>query len=100
MLLRVSHPIFELRAQRDGSSGIVWKTEIDNVDVPRRRLGDELIFGEAWQIGDSFVTARAVNRSRVSGHHVGVYVDRIDRIGGRDLVVIAEHVEDVSAVRF
>lgn len=36
----------------------------------------------------------------VTGHDVGVHIDRINRIGNGDFVVGAENIEDVTAIAF
>jgi len=36
----------------------------------------------------------------VTGHDVGVHIDRINRIGNGDFVVAAENIEDVTTIAF
>ena len=42
--------------------------------------------------------AAILHRAGSSTHHVRVDIDRIDRIGHADAVVVAQHVADVAAV--
>ena len=100
VLARVIDPARELRARCDGTSWIVWKTKIDEIDMLLRRLGHEIVFRRAGQIMNALVAAILSCRARVARHHVCVHVHRIDRIGDRDFVLAAENIEDVTAIVF
>ena len=100
MLTRVINPAGKLLARRDRAGRVVGKTKINEIDMFLWRLGNEIVFGRAWQINDAFVTAVFSRRARVTGHHVGVDIDRINRIGDRDFVLVAENIEDVPAIAF
>jgi hypothetical protein len=65
-----------------------------------RRLGHKIIFFRARQIENPFVAAvfRAV--AGVAGHHVCIDINRINRIGDRHLVLIAENIQDITAIAF
>ncbi len=98
MLLRVGDPAFQLRAGRDRAGRVVWETEVDHVGVFVRRLGHEVVFRAAGEVDDAFVAAALVRQTGVAGHHVGIDVDRIDRIRDRDPVLVAEDIEDETAI--
>ena len=36
----------------------------------------------------------------MTSHDVGVYIDRINRIGDRDLILVAKDVENMAAIAF
>ena len=100
MFARVFDPARELRARRHRAGRIVRKTKINQIDMFLRWLGNEIVFRCARQIDDPFVAAVFPGRPRVAGHHVGVDVNRINRIGERDFVLVAENIEDVTAIAF
>src|ERR1700676_2280749 len=100
MLPGVSDPGGQLIARRHCSGRIIWETKVDQIDMCVGRLGHKAGGGRAGQINDSLVTAVGFDRTGMAGHHIGVYVDWINRIGNRDPVLMAEDIENVSAVTF
>jgi hypothetical protein len=100
MFARVIYPVCELRAGCNGTSGIVWKAKIDEIDMLVRWLRHEIVFRRAGQIINALVAAILSCRARVAPHHVCVHVHRIHWIGDRDLILAAENVEDVTAIVF
>ena len=64
------------------------------------RLGNEIIFRSAWQINDPVVTAVFTRGAGVTGHDVRIHVNRINRIGDRDFVFVAENIKNISSIAF
>src|SRR5689334_9000625 len=100
MLSRIINPVNELFACRNRPSRVVWKTEIDDIDVLFRRLGYEIVLSGAWQIHEPFKTSVLARGTGVPRHHVRVDVNRIYRIGDRDLVLVAQNIQDETAIAF
>ena len=65
-----------------------------------RHVGNEAVLCRAWQIHQAGVGAFFIRVAGVAGHHVGVHIHRIDRIGDGDDVALAEDVEDVAGIAF
>ena len=59
---------------------------------------DKAVFGGALEVNKPFVFTGLVGGSGVSGHHVGVDVNGVDRIGDRDFVSGAKDIEDVPRI--
>ena len=100
VLPRVIDPARKLFARRHRAGGIVWKTKINKIDMFLRRFGDKFVFRVARQINDSFVASVFARRAGVTGHHVRVDVNRVNRIGDRDFVLIAKNIENKTAIAF
>ena len=100
MLARIVDPMRELRARRYCPGWIVRKAQINQIDMFFGRLGHEIVFRCAGQIQNSFVIAVSPCRTAVASHHICVDVNRIDRIGDGDLVLIAEDIENETAIAF
>src|SRR6516225_3194563 len=100
MFARVIHPARQLRTRCDGTSWIVWKTKIDEIDVLLRWLRHEVVLRGAGQIMNSVVGAVLSRRAGMTRHDVCVHVHRIDWIRDRNLVLVAENIEDVTAIVF
>jgi len=97
---RVIDPPRELFSRCNGSGWVIRKTEINKIGVFSRWIGDKSILSCARQIQNSFVAPIFSCRPTAARHHVRIDVDRIYRIGDRDSVLIAENVEDVTAIAF
>ena len=65
-----------------------------------RRIGHEIVFGCARQIDDPFVAAISPHASGMAGHDIGVDINRVNRIGDRDFVLMPKDIQDVTAVAF
>ena len=63
-----------------------------------RRFRHKIILNRARQIENAFVVTIGPHQPGVTRHYVGIDVNRINRIGNGDLVLLAEHIEDVTAV--
>ena len=63
-------------------------------------LGNKTVFRRTRQIDNAFITAVLFHRAGVARHHVRVDINRINRIGNRDFVLVAEDIEDVTAIAF
>ncbi len=63
-------------------------------------IGHKAVGGIAWQVEQPCVGAFGIGLAGIAGHHVGVHVHRIDRIGDSDDVAMAEDIEDVAGVAF
>src|SRR4030095_9212174 len=72
MSARVIDPARELRARCDGTSWIVWKTKINEIDMLVRRLRNEIVFRSTGQITNPLVAPILSRRRRVARHHVFV----------------------------
>jgi hypothetical protein len=79
---------------------IIGKTKINKIGVFCRWVGNKSVFSCARQIKNSFVAAIFFCRSAVARHHVRIDVNRIYRVGHGDFVLIAEDIEDVTAIAF
>ena len=64
------------------------------------RLGNESVVGGARQVNDPFVAAVRFRRAAVARHYVRVDIDRVNRIGNRDFVLVAENIENKAAIAF
>ncbi len=100
VLLRVGDPARELRARRNRAGRVVRKAEVNQIGRRVRRLGHEAVCLRAGQINDALVAAAGSGRAGVAGHDVRIDVNRIDRIGDRDLVLVAQDIEDETAIGF
>ena len=98
VLLRILHPGFELGAGGDGTGRVVGEAEIDEVGFFVRNVRDKLVSGIAGQVEQAGVSAVLIGVAGIAGHHVGVHVNRIDRVGDGDDVALAEDVEDVAGI--
>src|ERR1043166_978336 len=96
----VFDPAPELLARRDRASRVVWEAKINKIDMFARRLGYEIVIRRARQINDPFVAAIRTRGSGVPNHHVGIDINWVNRIGNRNLVLIAENIENETAVTF
>src|SRR5690606_16479915 len=94
----VGDPIGELLAGGGGTGGIVGVAQVDEIDPALGNRGDEIILRRAGQVDQSGVGALFIGLTGIPGHHVGVDVDRIDRIGDRDDIVTSENIEDIAGV--
>src|SRR5438132_11956700 len=68
MLTRVINPTGELLARRDRAGRGVGQTKINEIDMCLCRLGNEIVFGRAWQTNDAFGAALFSRRAGVTGH--------------------------------
>ena len=100
MFARVIHPTRQLGTRCDGTSWIVWKAKIDEIDVLLQWLGHEVVLRVAGQIVNPVVATVLSRRAGVARHHVCIHVHPVDWIGHRDLVLPAENIEDVTAIVF
>src|SRR5262245_13373894 len=100
VFVRVIDPARKLRAQCDGTRRVVWKTEIDEIDMLLRWLRHKIVFRRTGQIINALVAAILSYWARVTGHHVCVHIDRIDWIRDGDFVLVAKNIEDVTAIVF
>ena len=100
MLARIVDPTRELRARRYCPGWIVGKAQINQIDMFLRRLGHKIVFRCAGQIENAFVVAVSPWRTGVASHHICVDVNRIDWIGDGHLVLIAEDIENETAIAF
>src|SRR5207244_3393794 len=100
MVPRVLDPIRQLRTRRHRAGWIVGKTKINDVRVFPRRFRNEIILNRAGQIENAFVAAIGPDWPGVPRHYIGIDVNWIDRIGNRDLILLAQNIENVTAVAF
>jgi len=91
-------PGLEVRARGDGARGVVRRAEVDEVDALGRRARHEAVRLVAGQVEDPRIAPVGAARTGTPSHHVGVDVDRVDRIRHRDARVRAEDLLDVPAV--
>jgi hypothetical protein len=89
-----------LRARRHCAGRIVREAKINDIRVFARRFRHKIILHRAGQIKNAFVAAVGANRAGVARHHIGIDVNRINRVGDGDFVLLAENIEDVTAVTF
>jgi len=97
---RVIHPCLELRAIGDGAGRIVRRTQINHIHMPFGRLGDESVARFARQINQLRVSTGLIRFTGVTGHDVGVHINRINRVADGDFVFMAEDIEDIAGVAF
>ena len=100
MFARILDPARQLLARCHRARRIIRKAKIDKIDMFRRRLRNEIVFGGARQIHDPFVTAVFSRGASVARHHVCIDIDWINGIGDCDFVLVAEDIEDVTAIAF
>src|SRR6266705_2925662 len=65
-----------------------------------RRFGNKSILKGAWQIKKTFVAAVWLRRAAMARHHIGIDIDRIDRVRDCDFVLVAKNIEDIPAIGF
>src|SRR4029453_10958543 len=80
--------------------GVIRKTKINQIDMFCRRLRNKSVLKGARQIKKTFVAAVWLRRSAMARHHIGIDIDRIDRIRDCDFVLIAKNIEDIAAIGF
>ena len=74
----VIDPCGELLARGDGSSWIIGKTEIDDIDFLGGRSSDKAVAGIAAQIDESGVGTGGIGIAGISGHDVGIDINGIN----------------------
>ncbi len=83
---------------RDGRpGGVVGEAQVDQVDLGLGQVRDEPVVAGAVQVDDALV-APVDHGAGAAGHHVGVQVDRVDRVGDGDGDVGGEDLLDVAGV--
>ena len=100
MFARIIDPTRQSLGRCHGAGWIVGETEVDHIDVLLRRIGHEIIFDGARQIGDSFVATVVPHLSGMTSHDIGIDVNWINRIGDRDFVLMSKNIQDVTAIAF
>ena len=78
---------------------IVGKAQVDQVHRLGGQVGNEAIFRGAVQIDNALVAA-VPERSTAAGHHIGVQVDRIDRVGDGNANIGGKDFLNVAGVAF
>src|SRR5438067_10009384 len=94
VLTRVIDPTLKLFARCDRPGWVVRETKVSKIDMVLWRLGNESVVGGARQVNDPFVAAVRFRRAAVACHYVRVDIDRVNRIGNRDFVLVADKIED------
>ena len=88
VLLCETHPLREALAVIDGTGRVVRAAEVDDVGpVLWCRKRQESVFFRRHRVDDL-----------PAGHHVGVDVDRIDRVGDEHGVLLIEEIQDVAEI--
>ena len=64
------------------------------------RFGNESVLDRTRQIKNTFVAAICLRPAAVGCHHVRIDVNRVDRIGDRDFVLVPKNIENISAITF
>ena len=100
MFARIIDPTRKLLARCYRTSRIVGETEIHHINLPLRRLGHEIVFHGARQICDSFIAAIIPRTPGMAGHDIGIDINRVNRIGDRDFVLMSKDIQDVAAIAF
>ena len=95
--LGVFDPALERGARHDRAGRVVGRAEIDQVHVLVGQGRLEAVFGRRGQV-DQLAVAAVFGGAGAAGHHVGVHVDGIDRVGHRDDVVDGEDLLHVGGV--
>ncbi len=81
-----------------GPRRVVRKAQINHIDGPIRRLGDEIILRRGRHIDDPRVLARVIARPGASRHDVRIDINGIDRVGHGHHVLDAENLLHVARV--
>ena len=97
-LLGPRDPARELLARRDRAGRIVRRAEVSNIDRGARRLGLEAVRFVADEVREAGIPTIGTGRIGATCHHVRIDVNRIDRIGDRDLRGMREDLLDVAAI--
>src|ERR1051325_6288110 len=100
MFMGVLDPTGKLLAARYGTGRIIGKTKINKIDVLLRWLGGKVVFSSAGHVNDPFVTAVLPRRTGVPGHDIGIDIYRVNRIGDCDFVLVAENIQNKTAIGF
>ena len=64
-----------------------------------RQIGDETVLPGTFQVNDAVIAA-VIKRSGAAGHHVGIQINRIYRIGNRNVNVGGKNLLDIAGVTF
>src|SRR5689334_18776153 len=97
---RVVDPSLQLLAGGDHAGRVVGVAEVDQVDVLTRQLGGKPVVGGGGNVNQPRVTPLVVGGPCAARHHVRVDVDRVDGVDDGDLIVVAEHFQNVPRVAF
>ena len=96
----VVDPSLQFFFAEGGARRVVGVAQVDEVYALFGKLGDEIVFGRAGEVGDVRPFSVGAQLSGASAHYVGVDVDGVDRVGEAYAVVAAEYVSEVSGVAF
>ena len=97
---RIIDPTRKLFARCNRSGGIVRKTKVNQIDMFCRRFRNKSVLSGARQIKKTFVAAVPLRRAAVARHHIGIDIDRIDRVRDCDFVLVAKNIENIPAIAF
>ena len=96
----VIYPSFELFPGGDRTSWVVRKAEINEIDALFRDFRNKIVFLRAREINKPLVGARVVRGPSMTGHHVGVDVNRVNRIDDSDTILMAKNIQNIAAIAF
>ena len=98
VLLGVRHPTGELLARGGGTGRVIGVTQVNDVCLLCGESGHKIIFRGARQVNDAFVLTGVIRVAGVAGHHVGIQIHRIHRVGDGNAVLMAEDIQDVGGI--
>ncbi len=97
----VVHPPLKLLLRDRRAGRVVGEAEIDQIRPLLREIGDEAVRLGAGHIDHiAPVPGFRIVCAGAAGHHVGIHVDRIDRIADRDPRVVRKQLLNVAGVAF
>src|SRR5580700_278340 len=96
----VVNPRLELLPSCHRTGWIIWKAEIDEIDALLWNLWHKAVCLRTRKINESSVVAELIRWSGVTGHYIGVDVNGVDRIDHCDSILIAENIQNVTAIAF
>ena len=98
MAAGIVNPTLQICTGSHRPGGIVGEAQIDDIRRRCRQGGAKVVVRGEGQVLQAAVAPLIICGARMAGHHVGVHVDGVDRIGHRNAVVVPEDVQNVAGV--
>src|SRR5437667_12761346 len=96
--MRIIDPVLQLLASCHRPSWIVRKAKVNQIDMLLWWVRHEIIFRSAGEIENPFVAAVLPRRTAMPCHYIRIDIDRINWVWNCDFVLVAENIENVSAI--
>ena len=97
---RIVDPLLQLLPGRHRPGRVIRIAQVDEIHLFLRKGRGKIILSRAGQVDQPCKLSPFVALSSVACHHIGIHVNRVDRIGNRNLLPTSEDIEDVARVTF